>query len=83
MFRTYRRARLLIALGVVSGVSLAGVLAWATGLLSKVTGFVEARWDQLTTWYDSLSWDTILASLGVIAVPAIIVLLLIAIINDG
>ncbi|MFF4409497.1 hypothetical protein [Streptomyces sp. NPDC001404] len=79
----FKSARIVIALSLVGGVSLAAVIEWVTGFFASIAIIVSGLWSNFMGRINSpLGWEHLLAGAGVLLVP-IIVLVLIFVIADG
>lgn len=79
MFRT---ARAITGLAVLGGVSIAGIVAWATGFLKRAITWALGLWDSLQTWlHQPWGIDHLLAGAGAVLVPLVILGLIVLIIS--
>jgi hypothetical protein len=79
----FRNVRLVISLGLLSGVSLAGVVGWATGFFDRAWQFVSGHWAGFMELLNSpWSWEMLMVGAGVLLVPIVILIVIFAI-ADG
>ncbi|MFJ1733161.1 hypothetical protein [Streptomyces sp. NPDC088254] len=79
----FKSARVIIALGLIGGVSLAVIVGWVTGFFALVATTVSGLWNDFMGWINSpLGWEHLLAGAGVLIVPVIVLVLIFAI-ADG
>ena len=79
----FKSARLIIALGLIGGVSLAAIIGWVTGFFASIASTVAGLWNDFMGWINSpLGWEHLLAGAGVLIVPVIVLVLIFAI-ADG
>lgn len=75
-----RSARMVVGLCLFGGVSLAAVIGWATGFFGRAAAFVSGLWQGFTAWLDQpLGLDHLFAGIGVLVIPAIIIMVIFAI----
>lgn len=78
-----RNARLIIALCALTGVSVAGLVGWATGFLAEATAWVSGTWVNLMTWIDQpMTMGHAFAGVGVVLIPLGIMLATILVMID-
>ncbi|WP_433855095.1 hypothetical protein [Streptomyces kronopolitis] len=79
----FKSARLIVALGLIGGVSLAAIIGWVTGFFGAIADTVADLWNDFMGWVNSpLGWEHLLAGAGVLIVPVIVLVLIFAI-ADG
>lgn len=79
----FKSARLIIALSLIGGVSLAAIIGWVTGFFGSIADTVAGLWNNFMGWINSpLGWEHLLAGAGVLIVPVIVLVLIFAI-ADG
>ncbi|MFF8902615.1 hypothetical protein ACF082_34675 [Streptomyces lydicus] len=79
----FKSARLIIALSLIGGISLAAVIGWVTGFFGSSASIVGGLWNDFMDWINSpLGWEHLLAGAGVLFVPVIVLILIFAI-ADG
>ncbi|MDL5199566.1 hypothetical protein [Streptomyces sp. ALI-76-A] len=78
----FKRTRLVIALSLIGGVSLAAIIGWVTGFFSSIADTVGGLWNDFMGWINSpLGWEHLLAGAGVLIVPVIVLVLIFAIVD--
>lgn len=79
----FRNLRLLIGLCALTGISIAGIVGWATGMFGRIAYHVSATWESLITWLDQPVTSThMFAGAGAILVPLLILLAVILVLTD-
>ncbi|MCT9105274.1 hypothetical protein [Streptomyces mirabilis] len=79
----FKSARLIIALGLIGGVSLAAIMGWVTGFFGAIADTVAGLWNDFMGWINSpLGCEHLLAGAGVLLVPVIVLVLIFAV-ADG
>lgn len=79
MLHLVRNARVLIALGIISGVSISGVIAYTTGVFHRCIAMITGAVDGIVAWINSpLGYDHLVAGLGVLVAPLIAVFIMLA-----
>ncbi|UQA91169.1 hypothetical protein [Streptomyces halobius] len=79
----FKSARLIIALSLIGGVSLAAIIGWVTGFFGSIADTVAGLWNDFMEWINSpLGWEHLLTGAGVLFVPVIVLVLIFAI-ADG
>lgn len=59
-----RNARFIVGLCALAGIFITGVIAWSTGLFSRITVGVADVWGRLLDSIDGLSTSGLLAAFG-------------------
>ncbi|MEU3051597.1 hypothetical protein ABZ705_34865 [Streptomyces sp. NPDC006984] len=78
-----KSARVIIAFGLISGVSLAAVIGWVTGFFGSIADTGAGVWNDFMGWTNSpLGWEHLLAGAGALLVPVIVLILIFAIADD-
>ncbi|MFC8125542.1 hypothetical protein [Streptomyces sp. NPDC057302] len=78
-----KSARAIIVLGLIGGVSLAVIIGWGTGFFASIASIGVDLWNDFMGWINSpLGWEHVLAGAGVLSVPVIVFVLILAI-ADG
>ncbi|GHB82333.1 hypothetical protein GCM10010306_091140 [Streptomyces umbrinus] len=78
-----KSARLVVALSLIGGVSLAVVIGRVTEFFGSIADAVASLWNDFMDWINSpLGWEHLLAGAGVLFVPVIVLVLIFAI-ADG
>ena len=78
-----RNTRTIVRLCVLSGVSVTGVIAWATGFFAWAVGSVRSLWDGFIAFLNSpFSWEHLAAGAGVLIIPIVIIVLIFAIADN-
>lgn len=80
----FKNARSIVGLGLLLAVAVAVVVGWVTGFFGRVAATVSGLWSGLMAWINQpLGWeDHLVARLGVLLIPAIILLVIFAIADD-
>lgn len=79
----FKSVRAVLGLCLIAGISLGAVVGWATGFFGDVATRVGQAWTGLTAWLSQpFGWDHLLAGLGVLAVPIILLVVIFAIADD-
>lgn len=78
-----RNARLIITLCALTGVSVAGLVGWATGLFAEATTWISGSWINLMTWIDQpMTMNHAFAGVGAVLIPLGIMLATILVMVD-
>lgn len=78
-----RNARLILALSALTGISIAGVIGWATGFFGELTSAVGATWNDIMVWLEQpISWSHLFAGAGAIVIPLALLLALVLVVTD-
>ncbi|MDQ1031405.1 hypothetical protein QF035_008987 [Streptomyces umbrinus] len=79
----FKSARVIIALRLIGGASLAAIIGRVTGFFGSIAGTVAGPWNEFVGWINSpLGREHLLAGAGVLFGPAIVLVLIFAI-ADG
>ncbi|MFI8091533.1 hypothetical protein ACIF9R_24970 [Streptomyces sp. NPDC086080] len=79
----FKSARLIIALSLIGGVSLAVIIGWVTGFFVSIADTVAGLWNDFTDWINlPLGWEHLLAGAGVLFVPVIVLIVIFAIADN-
>ncbi|MGW0881385.1 hypothetical protein [Streptomyces sp. NPDC002671] len=79
----FKSARLIVALILIGGVSLAVIVGWVAGFFGSIADTVAGLWNDFMDWINSpLGWEHLLAGAGVLFVPVIVLILIFAIADD-
>lgn len=78
-----RSTRTITGVCLLAGISLGAVVGWATGFFGDVATRVSREWNSVTDWLSQpFGWDHVLAGVGVLAVPIILLVVIFAIADD-
>lgn len=79
----FKSARLIVGICLFGGVSLLALVGWISGFFGKFIGFIGGAWAGITAWLSQpLTFDHLLAGLGVLLIPIGILIAIFAITDN-
>lgn len=79
----FRNIRLILTLCALTGISVAGIVGWATGFFGQFASTVGATWNDIMIWLDQpLTWSHMFAGVGAVVIPVAILLTLVLVLAD-